>query len=116
MDYALPPFPEVPKLKGRILIGGKMIDSGYETKEVFSTCHRGEKPVLLGITPHVTVQKLSEAVDAAALAWNKGLGDWPMARAEERVKAVVHFRDLMLKQREIVCRLLMWEIGKNWAD
>jgi glyceraldehyde-3-phosphate dehydrogenase (NADP+) len=116
MDQALPPFPEVPKLAGRILIGGRILDSGFETKQVYSTCHRGDQPVLLGTTPHVTEKKLSEAVEAAAQAWNKGLGDWPMARAEERVTAVVQFRDQMVKQREIICRLLMWEIGKNWAD
>jgi glyceraldehyde-3-phosphate dehydrogenase (NADP+) len=116
MTYTLPEFPGVPKLKGRILIGGKIIDSGFETKPVLSTCFRDEKPVELGTTPHVTSAVLSQAVEAASGAWAKGLGEWPTARAEDRVNAVVKFRDGMLAQREIVCRLLMWEIGKNWVD
>lgn len=76
---------------------------------------RGE-PVLLGTTPHVSADVLSEAVQAASRAWAKGLGAWPMSRMEERIAAVVRFRDAMVAQRELVCRLLMWEIGKNWAD
>jgi glyceraldehyde-3-phosphate dehydrogenase (NADP+) len=116
MTYTLPEFPGVPELTGRILIDGKLIASGFESKSVFSTCHRDTRPVKLGTTPQVTIEILGQAVEAASKAWAKGLGAWPMARMEERIKAVSKFRDGMLAQREIVCRLLMWEIGKNWAD
>jgi glyceraldehyde-3-phosphate dehydrogenase (NADP+) len=116
MTNTLPEFPGVPKLTGRILIGGKLISNGYDSKPVFSTCHRDSTAPQLGTTPQVTIEILAEAVDAAVKAWAKGLGAWPMARMEERIKAVAKFRDQMFAQREIVCRLLMWEIGKNWAD
>jgi glyceraldehyde-3-phosphate dehydrogenase (NADP+) len=116
MKYDLPEFPGVPELSGRILIGGEIRDQGFEAKPVFSTCHRGDKPVQIGTTPHVTAEVLKEAVDAAAKAWAKGLGDWPTSRMEDRINSVMKFRDGMLAQRELVCRLLMWEIGKNWAD
>jgi glyceraldehyde-3-phosphate dehydrogenase (NADP+) len=116
MSNALPAFPEVPKITGRILIGGKILDDGYERKAVYSTCHRGDQPVQLGTTPHVSAEVLSEAVDAAARAWSKGLGEWPKARMEERIRSVMQFRDEMIRQRELICRLLMWEIGKNWID
>ncbi|CAN5550712.1 NADP-dependent glyceraldehyde-3-phosphate dehydrogenase [soil metagenome] len=116
MTYTLPEFPGVPKLTGRILIDGKLLSSGFDSKPVFSTCHRDAKPTPLGTTPQVTIKILSDAVDAASRAWAKGLGAWPMARMEERINAVAKFRDGMVAQREIVCRLLMWEIGKNWAD
>ena len=112
----LPDFPAVPEMHGRILIGGELRTQGFETKPVYSTCHRGEKDVLLGTTPHVSQALLSEAVAAASKAWAKGLGPWPMMRMEERISAVNKFRDGMIAQRELVCRLLMWEIGKNWAD
>ena len=108
-------FPGLPKIDGRILIGGELRATGFEKKQVFSTCHRGGEDVLLGTTPHVTQEVLSEAVAAASKAWAKGLGAWPMMRMEERIAAVVKFRDLMLAQRELVCRLLMWEIGKKLA-
>lgn len=109
-------FPSVPQIEGRILIGGELRSTGFDKKPVYSTCHRGKEDVLLGTTPHVTQQILSEAVSAASKAWAKGLGPWPMMRMEERIAAVVKFRDLMLAQRELVCRLLMWEIGKTWPD
>ncbi|MGZ3712093.1 MAG: aldehyde dehydrogenase family protein, partial [Bdellovibrionota bacterium] len=82
----------------------------------FSTCQRGGQAVDLGTTPHVSSAVLSQAVDAASKAWAKGLGAWPVAHTEDRIKAVVKFRNGMLAQRELVCRLLMWEIGKNWVD
>jgi glyceraldehyde-3-phosphate dehydrogenase (NADP+) len=116
MKSTLPDFPAVPKISGRILIAGKILESGFETKPVFSTCHKLGEQVALGTTPHVSAQVLGDAVTAAANAWAKGLGAWPKSRMEERINAVVKFRDGMLAQREIVCRLLMWEIGKNWAD
>lgn len=116
MKYTLPEFPAVPKITGRILIGGEIRDKGFQSIPVMSTCQRGGEHVQIGTTPHVSIDVLKEAVDFAAKAWNKGLGDWPTARMEDRVKAVVAFRNGMLEQREIVCRLLMWEIGKNWAD
>jgi len=116
MKYTLPEFPAVPEINGRILIGGKIRDSGFETKAVLSTCHKSGQPPKLGTTPHVNIATIKEAVDQAEKAWAKGLGDWPTARMEDRIKAVVAFRDGMLAQREIICRLLMWEIGKNWTD
>ncbi|MEO5969517.1 MAG: aldehyde dehydrogenase family protein, partial [Bdellovibrionia bacterium] len=35
---------------------------------------------------------------------------------EERIAAITAFRDQMLQKRELVCRLLMWEIAKSWKD
>jgi glyceraldehyde-3-phosphate dehydrogenase (NADP+) len=116
MKQALPEFPKVPEMAGRILIGGEIRTKGFEMKPVFTTCHRGDQPLQIGTTPHVSAAILKEAVDAAAKAWAKGLGEWPSARMEERILAVVKFRDGMLAQRELICRLLMWEIGKNWTD
>jgi len=109
-------FPNLPKIEGRILIGGELRSTGFEKKPVYSTCHRGQEDVLLGTTPHVSQKVLSEAVASASKAWAKGLGEWPMMRMEERIAAVTKFRSLMLAQRELVCRLLMWEIGKTWPD
>lgn len=116
MTENLPAFPAIPKITGRILIGGEIRGQGFESKPVYSPCHRGSESLQIGTTPHVSSEIVIEAVDAAAKAWSKGLGRWPTARMEERIKAVAAFRDGMLAQRELICRLLMWEIGKNWAD
>ncbi|MBC7386572.1 MAG: aldehyde dehydrogenase family protein [Cryobacterium sp.] len=111
----LPAFPEVPKMKGAILINGEILTEGFASREVHSTCASGE-PVLLGTTPNVDAAMLLRAVDAAHHAWAKGQGDWPTARMEDRINAVSAFRDAMVARRELVCRLLMWEIGKSWLD
>lgn len=116
MKYNLPEFPGVPEVSGRILVGGEIRVKGFDTKAVMTTCHGGPAPKQLGTTPNVSIAVLNEAVEAAAKAWAKGLGDWPTARMEDRIKAVGAFRDGMLAQRELICRLLMWEIGKNWND
>lgn len=116
------PFPRVPKIRGRILIGGKIQSEGFEMKKVVSNSwidgvsREADGGTLLGETPHIGAEKFMEAIDAASAAWGKGRGDWPTARMEERVSAIANFRDRMLQQREIVCRLLMWEIGKTWTD
>jgi glyceraldehyde-3-phosphate dehydrogenase (NADP+) len=116
------PFPKIPLTRARILIGGKILDSGFETKKVFSNSYlpdssrEADGTVFLGETAHIDSQKFQEAVDAASLAWSKGRGKWPTARMEERISAVAAFRDRMLKERETICRLLMWEIGKTWID
>jgi len=67
MNTILPAFPQVPQIKGRILIGGEIRDKGFETTTVFSTCHKGGDHVLLGTTPHVNIATLNEAVEAGLL-------------------------------------------------
>lgn len=116
MKTQLPEFPQVPKMNGRILIGGEIRDKGFDSIPVFSTCHRDNGEFQLGTTPHVSVEVIKEAVEAASKAWARGLGEWPSARMEDRIQGVVKFRNGMLEERELICRLLMWEIGKTWAD
>ncbi len=115
-DQPLAPFPQVPQGLARILIGGKIQTSGFDTREVQSSCADQGKQVVLGRTANVSAEILQTAADAAHSAWQKGLGDWPTARMEVRVSAVIAFRDQMVLQRELVCRYLMWEIGKAWLD
>lgn len=112
----LPAFPQIPQINGRILIGGEIQTTGFAKRDVISVQQAGYGPTKIGETPNIDAAKFMEAVDAAAQAWGKGRGEWPAARMEERVLAIQKFRDGMLKQRELVSRLLMWEIGKTWAD
>ena len=53
----LPEFPAVPKIRGRILIGGSIQDSGYEMREVRSSCFlpNGKPGTLLGETPDIGI-------------------------------------------------------------
>jgi glyceraldehyde-3-phosphate dehydrogenase (NADP+) len=56
------------------------------------------------------------ALDAAVRAYDGGRGKWPTMRLADRVECLLHFCDLMQRQREETVRLLMWEIGKTRAD
>ncbi len=117
----VPDTVQVDKRQGRILIGGKIETEGFARKEVPSPCPlRGDGGTLfypiLGETPNVDVAVFSRAVDAAVAAWDKGRGDWPTARMEQRISAVSAFRGRLVKHRESVARFLSWEIAKPLPD
>jgi glyceraldehyde-3-phosphate dehydrogenase (NADP+) len=118
----LPEWVKVPKVNGRILIDGQIMTTGFSSRPVSSPCSlRNEADQSLyfpelGTTPQVTSETLMLAVDAASNAWSKGRGAWPSARMEERISAIASLRDRILKHREVICRLLMWEIAKTWTD
>ncbi len=117
----MPAEAKVDPIEGRILIGGQIRSKGLARKEVRSPClienaKKASEAPLLGTTPQVTSAEFEEAVDAAARAWNKGRGDWSTARMEERIAAVQQFRKRFAEKRELMVRLLMWEIAKTRSD
>ncbi len=71
---------------------------------------------IIGTTPLLTEKESLEALDAALLAYNNGTGEWPTMSVTKRINHVEHFLSEMKKQRAIVVKLLMWEIGKNLID
>jgi glyceraldehyde-3-phosphate dehydrogenase (NADP+) len=121
MPAEVPGFAEIPKISGRILIGGQIMSSGFLTRSVLSPCSLRTKEgdiffPEIGTTPQVSSETFMLAVEAASRAWAKGRGEWPSARMEERINAISTLRDRMLQKRDLICRLLMWEIAKTWAD
>ncbi len=71
---------------------------------------------ILGSVPRTSGKQSIEALEAAEAAYNNGLGEWPSMGVEGRIKCMQHFVYLMLQQRNMVIKLLMWEIGKTLAD
>jgi acyl-CoA reductase-like NAD-dependent aldehyde dehydrogenase len=55
-------------------------------------------------------------LNAAVQAWDHGRGPWPTMSVAERIAAVESFATEMLKVRQEVVNLLMWEIGKSLDD
>ena len=106
----------LPWIRGRILIDGEIISKGYAMREVYSQCSEDGQQVLIGETPNVDANTFMLAVDSASKAWNRGQGNWALARMEERLNALSVLRGKMCASREMVCRSLMWEIGKTWTD
>lgn len=102
------------------LLNGKIVQWDGPVADVLSPVYvktaDGLKRKLVGTIPHTTPKEAMEALDAAVAAYNNGQGEWPTMSVENRIKCMQKFVGLMIQQRELVIKLLMWEIGKTNAD
>lgn len=71
---------------------------------------------VIGKYPVCTVTEAMEALDAAVAAYNHGRGEWPTMSVAARIECVERFTVKMNEQKHIVVKLIMWEIGKSYAD
>jgi glyceraldehyde-3-phosphate dehydrogenase (NADP+) len=78
-------------------------DSGLERK-------------LIGSYPVCTEIEAQQSLDAAVAAYNNGRGEWPTMDVAERIHCVEQFTGKMLEQKDIIVKLIMWEIGKSFTD
>jgi glyceraldehyde-3-phosphate dehydrogenase (NADP+) len=102
------------------LSNGEMISWKGNFHKVYSpVCFRTEKGLeqkFIGTYPVCTEKEAMEALDAAVKAYDDGRGEWPTMSIADRIKCVEHFTQKMLQQKDIVVKLLMWEIGKSYGD
>lgn len=102
------------------LSNGEMKQWNGEVTEVFSPvcipATEGLKRKLIGTYPIGTEKEAMEALDAAVNAFDNGRGEWPTMSVENRIKCMQKFVYKMIEQRDLVIRLIMWEIGKSHAD
>ncbi len=73
-------------------------------------------PKVIGAFPALTSTEALECLDAAVRAWDAGRGQWPTMTVEARIGCVARFTAAMKEKRAEIVRLLMWEIGKSYAD
>jgi glyceraldehyde-3-phosphate dehydrogenase (NADP+) len=129
---ALSPFPtaqeipeqhrlDAPKVQRRFLMNG-------ETRTWDGAMQDVPSPICLklgdgtieqqevGKYPLMSAQLAKEAVDAAASAYDYGLGEWPSMSAEARIASIEKFTDGMLARKDEIVKLIIWEIGKTAAD
>lgn len=71
---------------------------------------------LIGTYPVCTEKEAFEALDAAVTAYDNGRGQWPTMNVANRIQCVEKFIGKMREQKPIVVKLIMWEIGKSYAD
>lgn len=71
---------------------------------------------LLGSVPDMGEEVAIEALEAAEKAFNRGQGVWPTLPVKERIKCLELFVEKMKTKRELVSKLLMWEICKTLTD
>ena len=102
------------------LVDGELKKWEGDTSEVFSTIDIKEKgeysPTLLGSIPDMDSDSAIEALESAKKAFNRGQGKWPTMKVRDRLKCMKRFADKIQEHRDIVVKLLMWEIGKNQTD
>lgn len=102
------------------LLDGKLDEWTGPATEVSSPICRREGAALrrpiLGTVPAMDEPAALKALDAAARAWDNGHGPWPTRSVSARIEAVEDFVGRMLRAREEVVKLLMWEIGKSLED
>lgn len=111
---------EVPYLQPEYLINGEIRRWSGPMQQVLSpVClQRNGKieQVVLGEYPLLTKQEALDALQSAQNAFRDGLGSWPAMSYRERVARLERFVVKMNEKRTEVVRLLMWEIGKTYAD
>jgi acyl-CoA reductase-like NAD-dependent aldehyde dehydrogenase len=102
------------------LCNGEMKLWNGAVQEVYSpVCIRtanGLQRKLIGTYPVCTEKEAFEALDTAVAAYDSGRGQWPTMTVADRIKCVEKFITKMRDQKEIVVKLIMWEIGKSYAD
>jgi acyl-CoA reductase-like NAD-dependent aldehyde dehydrogenase len=102
------------------LSNGEMKPWNGATSEVLSpVCvltDDGLKRKKIGSFPVCTEKEAMLALDAAVNAYADGRGEWPTMSVQDRIGCVERFTQKMLSAKDMVVKLIMWEIGKSYAD
>lgn len=102
------------------LCDGEMITWHGEVNDVYSPiCVKSAEGInrkRIGSYPLATVEESQKALDAAVKAYDYGKGEWPSMSVEQRIECLENFTQKMIAKKDIVVKLIMWEIGKSFAD
>lgn len=102
------------------LSNGEMLPWTGEVSEVFSPIcvktKEGLKRKRIGSYPVCTEKESMQALDAAVKAYDNGRGEWPTMSVADRISCVERFTQKMIEKKDMVVKLIMWEIGKSHAD
>jgi glyceraldehyde-3-phosphate dehydrogenase (NADP+) len=102
------------------LVDGQLRQWDGPLQEVFSpVCvdvNGSCAPVMIGRYPRLTARESLEALEAAVRAYDNGRGEWPTMSVQGRIDHLADFAYRMSQKKAEMVRLLMWEIGKSYAD
>lgn len=111
---------DAPVHQREYLSNGEMKSWDGQVHEVFSPIcthmDKGLQRVLIGSYPVCSEKEAQLSLDAAVAAYNNGRGEWPTMGVAERIHCVEQFTGKMIEQKDIIVKLIMWEIGKSFAD
>jgi glyceraldehyde-3-phosphate dehydrogenase (NADP+) len=105
----------------KYLVGGEIRTWAGRGKDVESPIclHLADgtiRPAVVGRAPMLDRKEALAALAAARAAWQHGRGVWPTMPVGKRIGCMERFVAGMIRAREPVVRLLMWEIGKSRKD
>ena len=102
------------------LVNGEIVKWDGPVSDIYSpvfTNENGElKRVRLGSQPVMDRVAAAKALDAALQSYNNGRGEWATMSIKKRIEHMVNFSRRMIEKRNDVVKMLMWEIGKSFAD
>jgi glyceraldehyde-3-phosphate dehydrogenase (NADP+) len=102
------------------LSNGEMLNWEGEVHTVLSpVCIQTENGLerkVIGTYPLCTEKESFQALDAVVAAYDNGRGVWPTMSVADRIGCVEKFTQRIIQKKDEVVKLLMWEIGKSYAD
>ena len=102
------------------LINGEILKWTGPVKDVFSPVFENKngelKQVRLGSQPILDRTVALKVLDAAIASYDHGRGEWATMSIKNRVEHMVNFTKRMKEKRNEVVNMIMWEIGKSFAD
>lgn len=102
------------------LSNGQMMPWEGKSHDVYSPIciQTPEGPVrkFIGSYPVCTDKEAMDALDAAEKAYDYGRGEWPTMSVGDRIHCIERFVHEMLGKKDLVTKLIMWEIGKAYTD
>lgn len=98
------------------LVGGKLIEWKGEKSKVYSVIKRNDLPTYLGSVPSLDENAAIDAINQADIAYNRGRGKWPTMSVQKRIECMQKFVNEILKYRQEISNLIMWEICKSKKD
>jgi glyceraldehyde-3-phosphate dehydrogenase (NADP+) len=72
--------------------------------------------IALGSYPALTGRESLRPLDAAVRAFGQGRGEWPALSIGQRAAALEKFMRRIARKKSEICRSLMWEIAKPYAE
>lgn len=123
MSQKVSTIPEVFRITDLIhqkkyLVNGELLEWNGNNTEVYSSISSTKTyaPTLLGSIPDMGEPEALNALDSALNSYNKGQGVWPTMHVRDRIKCMEDFVKKMVSKRDLIVKLLMWEIGKSLPD
>lgn len=101
------------------LVNGELCSWGGDFQTVYSPVYLNDndgQACVIGHYPLMDKNESLRALDAAVKAYDNGRGEWPSMKTGQRIEHVKLFLTMMMEQRDLIVKLLMWEIGKSLKD